>query len=152
MPTINARPHIVNNQMLLLPPLTFAEESGANKLKILLGWLLPKTECDQVKSGKKIQNVSTFLNEMKFNGYLRIFSVDYEILKPCMSDNSWKLFLDFKKNRENDAWICGHCAQFLNDNDVQWKCRRCLLCFHEKCAKPQIGSDSLCFKCLFQFT
>lgn len=150
VPIPDRRIQNLSEEIIFAAPLTFNNESGINKLKLLLSWLLPKSECDEVKNGKIIQNISAFLKEMRFNGYLRFFSLDYEILKPCMSSTSWKLFLNFKKQRENDAWICPICELFFDENAVRWRCERCIFYFHDNCCKSQGKNDLLCFKCFFQ--
>lgn len=146
----NTDRRVLRDDVMFVRPLTFDKESGINKLKLLLSWFLPKSECEEVKKGKIIQNISTHLKEMKSNGYLRIFAVDYEILKPCMSNTSWTLFLNFKKQRENDAWICPLCQLYFNESAVRWRCERCMFYFHGNCCKPQGTDEKFCFKCFFR--
>lgn len=146
----NRKVEKITEEIILHSPLAFEEESGANKLKLILSWLLPKNERQQVMTGKLIQNIVKFLNAMKFNGYLRLFDENFELLKQRMTDTSWKLFLNFKEKRKNDEWICPTCAKFYNDKTSGWKCSRCLFYYHNNCAIPNGTNNNLCFSCFFR--
>lgn len=140
----------VQDTTTILPaPVPFSSESDENKLKILLMWLLPKNQYESVLYGGSIQNVKMHLENMNFNGYLRIFEADFNLLREKMSLTSWKLFLDFEQKRKNDKWICPTCANFFDDAIERWKCARCLFYFHDKCSQSQTKRILICFKCFF---
>lgn len=92
---------------------------------------------------------------MKFNGYLRLFEIDMNILMDRMANSSKLLFEDFKNKRKSDAWKCPQCLSLLAEDSKKWKCDRCLFWHHEKCAKakqvkrPAKPDALLCTSCFF---
>lgn len=138
-----------NIDNILFTPLTFHEESESNKVNRILSWLLPKSEYARITNGELLRNVAMYLEKMKFHGYLRIFEVEHEGLKPYMTDTSWKLFLDFKNQRESDLWICPLCNKICDHVENRWKCMRCLFFFHVDCRKPFKEQERFCFDCVF---
>lgn len=135
--------------MILAAPVPFSSESDENKLKLMLMWLLPKNQYESVLYGGSIQNVKIHLENMKFNGYLRIFKADFSLLKEKMSLTSWKSFIDFEQKRKKDKWICPTCTNFCDDIIERWKCARCLFYFHDKCSQSRTNNILICYKCFF---
>lgn len=136
-------------------PKPFADETTENKLAIILKWMCVSNSIENVlKGAEKIKNVVFLLEKMKFNGYLRLFQIDMDIARNCMSDSSWTLYLDFKKRRENDTWKCPQCSSLLLPNVSKWQCAGCLFWIHQECAKAKTnkyrGEEfSICPACLF---
>lgn len=129
----------------------FIKETDIKKVTRALGWLLPSSERTSAINGILIQNIRMHLEEMKQNGYLRLFEIDDKILKPYMSETSWKVFLDFKEKREKDCWICPRCNEFCDhcNQEKCWKCVSCLFYFHTNCCKPQTQEQLQCFSCFY---
>lgn len=138
---------------------TFTDEPIDARAKLILKWLLPDDLYKKVKDGEKLQNICVHLENMKYNGYLRLFEVDMSIVKDYMTPTSWSLFQDFQNKREKDTWICPHCSVACGKDTVRWKCMRCLFWFHPACTQPKIIKTNtetnceitydLCFCCLF---
>lgn len=81
-------------------PVPFAQETAPRQIECVLNWFLTKDEFNNVlQKGDSIKNVVSRLEKMVFNGYLRIFDVEFEMLQNYMSETSWKVFLDFKRKR-----------------------------------------------------
>lgn len=136
-------------------PRPFAAETTENRIAMILKWMCGSNPFENIlKGAEKMKNVVFFLEKMKFNGYLRLFQIDMNIVKNCMSDSSWTLYLDFKKRRENDTWKCQQCSSLLLPNVSKWQCAGCLFWIHQECAKPKTnkyrGEEfSICPACLF---
>lgn len=141
-------------------PKPFRVESEDIKITMILKWILGSgsTAYDGILNEKsKISNITVLLEKMKFNGYLRLFEVDMNILKKYMTESSWILFEDFKTKREKDTWKCPQCTTLFVQNTLKWNCDRCLFSYHEKCTKERkikckknFGEDySLCDSCFF---
>lgn len=137
----------------------FAEETQSMKTKMILTWILNEEPSEDILNGKKkVQNVTTYLNKMKNNSYLRLFEdVDLTMIKDFMTSTSWILLQDFREKHINDKWICPKCNSFLRTNQKFWQCERCLFWYHEKCLTGHIvkarGNSSemlLCGVCFFQ--
>lgn len=126
------------------------ETEGA-QIALIFRWILQSD--NQQEQTDEIKNITLHLKNMPLNGYLRIFELDFDIVKKCMSDTSWILFLDFKEKRQNDSWICPHCKKFATVMEQRWKCDRCLFFFHTNCTKPQYTNftastfENFCFDC-----
>lgn len=135
-------------------PKRFKDESDETKLSMMIKWILASGSHESILSGaEKITNIPTRLKAMKFNGYLRLWEIDTNILMNCMTESSWTLFSDFKTKHKDDAWKCPLCNSFFAHNQVKWKCERCIFFYHEKCAKGRkikgIEDYSLCDSCFF---
>lgn len=137
------------------PPNSFEKECVENKIHIILRWIFGLDSYENVLKGKeKITNFSIRLDNMQCGRYLRFFEIDMSIMKDYLTENSWRLFNDFKLKRQADAWKCRFCAVIFNEKKMYWKCARCLLQFHQKCSKARsvkVKGDeySLCDTCLF---
>lgn len=135
-------------------PKRFKDESNDAKISMIIKWILTSGSHEGILSGaEKITNIPTRLKAMKFNGYLRLWEVDTNILKNFMSESSWTLLTDFKTKHKDDAWKCPHCNSFFAHDQVKWRCERCIFFYHEKCAKERkikgIEGYSLCDSCFF---
>lgn len=139
-------------------PKPFEDEPVEMQVSMILKWIFAGDKYEKIMTGsEKLTNITTRLEKMKYNGYLRLFEIDMNIVKEYMTDSSWILYQDFKKKRERDAWKCPLCTLILEQNASNWKCHRCLFHFHEKCSKPMKTklngnsgeSISLCSTCLF---
>lgn len=133
----------------------FEKESDEVKISIVLKWIMQQEPCADILSGKEvIKNIVAYLDKMNYNGYLRLFDIDLNLLKTYMTSISWSLLQDYASKHKNDLWVCPHCKLIFKGNDVKWRCERCLFWYHENCAQPkkltgQDGSYILCFTCLF---
>lgn len=140
----------ITNELLYSGPKSFSNESENAKISIILDWLMPN---EKFTEETKIQNITFLLNKMDFNGYLRIFEVEFEIIRNHLTDTSWNLLQDFKQKRQNDAWVCPSCMQFVGVMQQRWKCARCLYFYHTHCVQPNYikGTneifDNFCSKC-----
>lgn len=139
-------------------PKPFKNESDQMKIPMILKWIFGLDPYENIISGKeKIKNITVQLSKMGFNGYLRLFEIDMNILKDFISESSWTLFEDFKSKRRLDAWKCPQCSSLFSKNSLKWKCERCLFWHHEKCAKARnikqkeepTSQVSLCDSCFF---
>lgn len=138
-------------------PKAFNDETDEMKISIILKWIFGLESYENVINGKEqIKNITVRLNKMKFNGYLRLFEIDMNILKGFMSECSWKLFEDFKSKHELDSWKCAQCTSLFKSGSMKWKCDRCRFCYHEKCTqakkiqRKELQSEySLCNSCFF---
>lgn len=95
-----------NNLKKWVGPKPFESESTADKVSLILKWIFGSKSHEKIVSGEKIANITTLLERLQFNSYLRLFEIDMNIMKVHMTENSWILFTDFKKKRENDKWKC----------------------------------------------
>lgn len=137
-------------------PKPFEEEPEETKISLIMKWIYGSEKFAAILHGKeKITNVQTRLESMKFNGYLRLFEIDKDMLYDLMTANSKILFKDFESKRKGDAWKCPHCSSIFGQGIAKWKCARCLFWYHEKCAKPKqvkrsaIRDATLCNSCFF---
>lgn len=137
-------------------PKSFEEEPVQIKISLIVKWIYGSETFEAILLGKeKITNIETRLESMKFNGYLRLFEVDKNMLYDLMTDNSKILFEDFETKRKGDAWKCPHCSSIFGQGIAKWKCVRCLFWYHEKCAKPMqvklsgVRDKFLCNSCFF---
>lgn len=128
--------------------ISFDKESEIEQINSVLGWILPEEECKYVKNGNLIKNIRMYLDQIRLNGYLRFFKIDFQMLKPYMTETSWKAFIDFKTKRQNDNWICPKCSKLCNQ-EPRWKCVACLFYFHTKYGRPQTQQEYLCFECFY---
>lgn len=111
-----------------------------------------------LSKNEKITNIGMRLENMKFNGYLRLFETNTTVLMECMTESSRILFNDFKIKRHGDEWKCPQCTFMFEPNALKWKCDRCLFFYHHKCAlqrkvnrKEKLkGEYSLCPSCFFK--
>lgn len=142
-----------------LPPKPFTDETEEAKLSMILKWIFGIDSYEGILiRNEKITNITTRLDNMKFNGYLRLFEIETNTLKSHMTQSSTVLFEDFKKKHEKDAWKCPQCSKILQPNHLKWKCARCLHWYHEKCIKERkikrqentSEEYALCNSCLFK--
>lgn len=139
-------------------PKPFADEPVKIRIAMVLKWILASDKHDNILSGEeKLTNITVRLGKMKFNGYLRLFEIDMNIIKDYMTDSSWTLYKDFEKKHKKDAWKCPQCSLIFEKSASKWKCHRCLFYFHNKCSKPmqtKLNENSgegipLCNSCFF---
>lgn len=134
----------------------YQQESDDGKIMLLLKWIMQDEPYEQILSGQQvIKNITIQLNKMNYNGYLRLFDIELNILKNYMSDTSWNSLQDFASKRRSDSWVCPHCKHLFVSNEVKWRCERCLFWYHRMCAQPKElhGENTifiLCFSCLFE--
>lgn len=137
-------------------PKSFKNESEVMQVSLICKWIFGSDKTQDILSGKeKMRNITMQLTKMRFNGYLRLFELDMNIVKDFMTESSWTLFEDFKTKHHEDAWKCPICSmQFVQDS-LKWKCGRCLFWYHEKCTKARetrqqdFENASLCSSCFF---
>lgn len=133
-------------------PKPFESESTSNKISLILKWIFGPKSHEKYVSGEKIANITTILQRLKFNSYLRLLEIDMNIMKEHMTESSWTLFEDFKEKRKDDKWKCPQCFSLFTENAEKYKCGRCLLWFHTKCSQPRTSQKdgvSLCTSCFF---
>lgn len=158
------------------PVQTFMEESKENKIEMTLKWIVEPTEFADIISGKEqIRNITSLLDNMRFNGYLRLFEIDISMIRKKIDFSdcnrtyfdvdlgmvekyftpvSWTMLENFKANHKDDKWMCPQCRRHFGRADGKWKCERCLLWYHEKCSQPKQVKRSdagvlFCFSCFF---
>lgn len=146
----NVNPQIENEKKWHHPK-PFKYESDEMRISLILKWIFAFNSRQDILSGtEKITNITSHLNRMKYNGYLRLFEIDMNIFKDRMTDTSWSLFQDFKSKHQGDAWKCPQCSLIFLENISKWKCERCLFFYHEKCAiKQNEEINVLCDSCFF---
>lgn len=138
-------------------PRPYEDESDQKKVEIISKWVLIGNFDNILNGTTKITNITTHLENMHYNGYLRLFGIDLCIIQRYMTDNSWILLEDFKQKHKNDKWICPQCQQILEQNTSTWQCGRCLFWHHENCSQPKVIkrqqnsdlTDFLCLACFF---
>lgn len=119
-------------------PKTYMDESDASRVEIILKWILNGESIVNIISGThKITNITSRLDSMKYNGYLRLLEIDLSIIRSYMTENSWILLEDFKQKHLQDKWICPQCHSILEQGTRKWQCGKCLFWHHEKCSKPK---------------
>lgn len=135
-------------------PKPFRDEPILKRAELMLKWILGDENFENILNGtKKITNITVLLNNMKYNGYLRLFGLDLDIMKIYITESSFILLQDFKLKHKEDKWICPQCQSFL-EKQCRWQCDRCLFWHHEKCSQPKdmrspCSNYRLCLACFF---
>lgn len=76
-----ATDNLVSKPKQWFHPKPFKDESQEAKVSIILKWIFGPVSLEGIITGKKkITNFTIQLENMKFNGYLRLFEIDTNIL------------------------------------------------------------------------
>lgn len=134
----------------------FIDEDEETQIKLILKWVLQtEMRADVLDKNEKIRNITTYLEKMKYNGYLRLLDIDLNMIKNYFTPASWALLEQYLKAHGNDKLICPQCKQCFGPADIKWKCERCLFWNHQNCTKPKTikngsgANSNLCFSCFF---
>lgn len=147
------------------PVKTFMEECKEKQIEMTLKWIVNPTELADILNGNnQIRNITSLLDNLQFNGYLRLFEIDTSkikkkidlsdcdklitscdsyfdvdlgIIEKYFTPVSWTMLGNYKTNHKNDTWICPQCRRHFGRADGKWKCERCLFWYHETCSRPK---------------
>lgn len=139
----------------------FEAAKAVEKRNMVLSWLIGDNFAPTMLGGSGtlpdgivLNGVSNLRNDKNQSKLRRILEVDLTDVETYLPSNIYSILLKLKEKTGDGESLkisCMICQTLFGQREPAWKCCRCLLWFHKKCAatypRGVQGTDQFCARC-----